>query len=104
MVIPVMPAANDYVKEVQAILRAKRFHADIDISGNTMQKKIRTGQLAQYNLIMVVGAQEKESRSVNIRNRDIPETQKMGELVPVDQAIELMKSLRDERRLSSALK
>jgi hypothetical protein len=28
----------------------------------------------------------------------------MGELVPVDQAIELMKSLRDERRLSSALK
>ena len=30
--------------------------------------------------------------------------QKMGELVPVDQAIELMKSLRDERRLSSALK
>jgi threonyl-tRNA synthetase len=53
---------------------------------------------------MVVGAQEKDSRSVNIRNRDIPETQKMGELVPVDQAIELMKSLRDERRLSSALK
>jgi threonyl-tRNA synthetase len=69
-----------------------------------MQKKIRTGQLAQNNLIMVVGAQEKESRSVNIRNRDIPETQKMGELVPVDQAIELMKSLRDERRLNSALK
>jgi threonyl-tRNA synthetase len=104
LIVPVMAGANDYCEELQKEFRSHHFHADIDISGNTMQKKIRTGQLAQYNLIMVVGAQEKESRSVNIRNRDIPETQKMGELVPVDQAIELMKSLRDERRLSSALK
>jgi threonyl-tRNA synthetase len=104
LIVPVMSGANDYCEELQKEFRSHHFHADIDISGNTMQKKIRTGQLAQYNLIMVVGAQEKESRSVNIRNRDIPETQKMGELVPVDQAIELMKALRDERRLSSALK
>jgi threonyl-tRNA synthetase len=41
MVVPVMPAVNDYVKEVQKQLRAKGLHADIDISGNTMQKKIR---------------------------------------------------------------
>ena len=68
-----------------------------------MQKKIRTGQLAQYNFIMVVGAQEKDSRSVNIRNRDIPESQKMGDLVPVDKAIELLKALRDERRLDSRI-
>jgi threonyl-tRNA synthetase len=104
LIVPVMASANDYCEELQKEFRSHHFHADIDISGNTMQKKIRTGQLAQYNLIMVVGAQEKDSRSVNIRNRDIPETQKMGELVPVDQAIELMKSLRDERRLNSALK
>jgi threonyl-tRNA synthetase len=41
MIIPVMPSANDYVKEVQAVLRKQHFHADIDVSGNTMQKKIR---------------------------------------------------------------
>jgi len=103
LIVPVMSAANDYCEELQREFRSHRFHADIDISGNTMQKKIRTGQLAQYNFIMVVGAQEKESRSVNIRNRDIPESQKMGELVPVDKAVELMKALRDERRLNSAL-
>jgi len=51
LVIPVMPAVNDYVKEVQAIFRAKEMNVDIDISGNTMQKKIRTGQLQQYNFI-----------------------------------------------------
>ena len=51
LVIPVMPTVNDYVEEVQRLLRAQKMHADIDISGNTMKKKILTGQLAQYNFI-----------------------------------------------------
>ena len=51
LVIPVMPTVNDYVEEVQNLLRAQKLHADIDISGNTMKKKILTGQLAQYNFI-----------------------------------------------------
>lgn len=103
LVVPVMPSANDYVLELQKTFRAKKMHVDVDITGNTMQKKIRTGQLAQYNFIFVVGAQEKENRSVNIRNRDDPATQKLGELVPVDKAIEMLTRLRDERRLESKL-
>jgi threonyl-tRNA synthetase len=51
LVVPVMVSANDYVLEVQRIFRANGMHCDIDISGNTMQKKIRTGQLSQYNFI-----------------------------------------------------
>ena len=51
LVIPVMPMVNDYVEEVQQLLRAQKMHADIDVSGNTMKKKIVTGQLAQYNFI-----------------------------------------------------
>ena len=51
LVIPVMPTVNDYVEEVQQLLRAQKMHADIDISGSTMKKKILTGQLAQYNFI-----------------------------------------------------
>jgi len=104
LVVPVMAAANDYVLELQTTFRAKGMHVDVDISGNTMQKKIRTGQLQQYNFIFVVGAAERDSRSVNIRNRDDPATQKMGELVPVDTALELLCKLKDERRLVSSLK
>jgi threonyl-tRNA synthetase len=103
LIVPVMPAVNDYVMELQKIFRDEHMHVDVDVTGNTMQKKIRTGQLQQYNFIFVVGAQEKEKRSVNIRNRDKPETQKMGELVEVGVAIEKLKALRDERRLDSAL-
>ena len=51
LVIPVMPAVNDYVEEVQKLLRAQKMHADIDISGNTMQKKILRGQHQLYNFI-----------------------------------------------------
>lgn len=103
LIVPVMQSVNDYVLELQKIFREKRMHVDVDISGNTMQKKIRTGQMQKYNFIFVVGAQEKESRSVNIRNRDVPETHKMGELVPLDDAVKKLCALRDERRLSSAL-
>lgn len=103
LIVPVMPSVNDYVAELQALFREKGMHVDVDVSGNTMQKKIRTGQLAQYNFIFVVGAQEKESRTVNIRNRDIPESQKMGELVPVEEALKKFEALREERGLRSAL-
>jgi threonyl-tRNA synthetase len=98
MVIPVMPSANDYVKEVQATLRKQHIHADIDISGNTMQKKIRTAQLALYNFIMVVGAEEQQARAVNWRNRDDQASQQRGEIVPLDEAVKKLVALRDERR------
>lgn len=51
LVIPVMPAMNGYGEEVQQLLRAQKMNVDIDVSGNTLQKKIRTGQLQQYNFI-----------------------------------------------------
>lgn len=51
LVIPVMPAVNDYVQEVQELFKAQKMYVDIDLSGNTMPKKIRTGQLQQYNFI-----------------------------------------------------
>ncbi|KAJ9647081.1 threonyl-tRNA synthetase [Coniosporium tulheliwenetii] len=103
LVIPVMPAVNDYVREVQQVFRERGMHVDIDISGNTMAKKIRSGQLAQYNFIFVVGAAEKDSRTVNIRNRDIPETQKLGELVPLDEAISKLEALRESRALENKM-
>jgi len=51
----------------------------------------------------VVGAQEKESRTVNIRNRDDQATQAKGELVPLDVAIEKLVKLRDSKALINAM-
>ncbi|KAF4545745.1 putative threonyl-trna synthetase protein [Lasiodiplodia theobromae] len=103
LIVPVMPAVNDYVHELQNIFRAKGMHVDVDVSGNTMQKKIRTGQLQQYNFIFVVGAEEKEQRKVNIRNRDDQATQHRGELVDLDVAIEKLVALKESRAIVTAL-
>ena len=51
LVVPVMPASNDYVEEVQQQLKKQGIYADIDISGNTMPKKILRGQQQLYNFI-----------------------------------------------------
>lgn len=103
LVVPVMPALNEYVAEVQAQLRARQIHADINISGDTMPKKILRGQQQMYNFIFVVGAQENESGTVNIRNRDDQKTQAKGELVPLKVAIDQLVKLRTERRLINAI-
>lgn len=51
LVVPIMPGINDYATEVQQLFKANGLYADVDLSANTFQKKIRTGQLEQYNFI-----------------------------------------------------
>jgi threonyl-tRNA synthetase len=46
-----MKAANDYVEEIQVAFHKARMYCDIYLSGNTLQKEIRTGRLQQYNFI-----------------------------------------------------
>lgn len=50
-----------------------------------------------------MGAQERDSQTVNIRNRDDPKTQAKGELIPLNDAIEKLVELRDQRRLVNAI-
>ena len=51
LVIPVGVGFYPYALEVQAIFHKAKMFVDVDLSGNTLQKKIRNGQLAQYNFI-----------------------------------------------------
>ena len=51
LVIPVGVGFYEYAEEVQKIFHQAHMFVDIDLSGNTLQKKIRTGQLSQYNFI-----------------------------------------------------
>ena len=51
LIVPIMTGAYDYAEEPQHILQGDKLNVDIDVSGNTLQKKIRNGQLAQYNFI-----------------------------------------------------
>merc|ERR1711994_458453 len=71
MVVPVAPPFNDYAKHVQRMMHSGGFCADADTDdSNTMNKKVRNAQLAQYNFIFVVGEKERSNKTVNVRTRD----------------------------------
>ncbi|CAN6299050.1 unnamed protein product [Urochloa humidicola] len=70
IVCSVSAGSVDYGKEVLARLHEAGFHVDIDMSDRTIQKKVREAQLAQFNYILVVGAQEAETGNVCVRVRD----------------------------------
>lgn len=46
------------------------FYCDIDLSHESVSKKIRNAQLAQINYILTIGDQEMEHQSINLRTRD----------------------------------
>lgn len=71
LVVPVAPPFNKYATRVKDEMRAEGFMCDADVDdSNTMNKKVRNGQLAQYNFIFVVGEKEEQNVSVNVRTRD----------------------------------
>lgn len=51
MVIPVGKGFVEYAEEVRSIFHEAHLFVDVDTSGNTLQKKVRSAQLAQYNFI-----------------------------------------------------
>jgi len=84
LVVPVSLVFMNYAKHVQSILHAANLFADVDLSDNTLNKKIRQGELAHYNFIAVVGSQEEDSQSVNVRIRDDPSSKSKGETISLD--------------------
>ncbi|XP_046825558.1 threonine--tRNA ligase 1, cytoplasmic isoform X1 [Vespa crabro] len=71
MVIPVGTPFEEYAIEVKTKLWEAGFNAEVDTdSSDTMNKKIRNAQLAQFNFILVVGEKERNAGTVNVRTRD----------------------------------
>jgi threonyl-tRNA synthetase len=54
--------------------------------------------LSNANFLAVVGDAEMKGREVNVRNRDDTSTQDRGKPVALQEAIEKLVALRDERR------
>lgn len=103
LVIPVGVKYFDYAEEVRQALFEAGLFADADVSGNTLQKKVRNGQLQQYNFILIVGEQELNARAVNVRNRDDKNQQSKGEMIGLDDVITKMLALKDSKALENQL-
>ncbi|GBG71621.1 hypothetical protein CBR_g9037 [Chara braunii] len=70
IICPVSDKFLEYSEKVRAAVHDAGFYVEVDSSDHKLQKKIREAQLAQFNFILVVGAQEESEGTVNVRTRD----------------------------------
>jgi len=71
--VAIVPVSQDHVPyalEVKEVLMKDGYYVDVDTSSKTLNRKIRENQLAQYNYILVVGKDEIDNKTVNVRTRD----------------------------------
>ncbi|XP_013783023.1 threonine--tRNA ligase, cytoplasmic-like isoform X2 [Limulus polyphemus] len=98
IVVPVGPMFDYYAQQVRDEVYNGGFLCEVDLDqGTTMNKKIRTAQLAQYNFIFVVGEREKMSGTVNVRTRD---NRVHGEYSVIE-VMERFQKLRDQKVINS---
>ncbi|KAJ2330896.1 threonyl-tRNA synthetase, partial [Coemansia sp. RSA 2671] len=103
MVIPVQMNLCDYAAQVKRSLHEAGFYADVDLSGDKMEKKIRNAEIAQYNFICVVGPKELEEVSVNVRCRDDIESKARGKTIPLTSFISQLNTIKDSKTMVSRL-
>ncbi|XP_059921049.1 threonine--tRNA ligase 1, cytoplasmic isoform X1 [Gadus macrocephalus] len=94
MVIPVGGGCESYAQQVVQRFHEAGFMAELNEEhGATLNKKVRSAQLAQYNYIFVVGEKECVSESVSVRTRA---GQQLGRR-PTDEVLSALTLLRDSR-------
>lgn len=86
-----------YANELLKKFKAAGFYCDVDSSSESVSKKVRDAQLAQYNYILTVGDKESEQGIANLRTRD---NIVHGE-VDIDSFIQIIDSERRTRSQSS---
>ncbi|KAH8829106.1 hypothetical protein DL96DRAFT_1596667 [Flagelloscypha sp. PMI_526] len=103
VIIPISGIYQNYATEIGQRLESLGMYVDVDNGPDTINKKIRNGELAQYNFIFVVGQEELDSKSVNVRIRDDAETKGRGKLYPLEEIVEKLVALKSSRRLENKL-
>ena len=93
MVVPVHADFNEYCDQVRQKLHDAGFYADVDVSKDKFNKKVRNAQVAQYNFQLVVGKNELENGTVNVRTRD----NKVEGEKSVDDLIAMLSELRSSK-------
>ncbi|KAJ1965991.1 threonyl-tRNA synthetase [Dimargaris xerosporica] len=101
MVVPVTGVIFEYAREVRQALHHAGLYADVDLSDSTLNKKIRNAEIAQYNFVVVVGAEEQSTVSVNVRNRDDVGTKAKGQTIPLADFVNRLVALDQSRALTN---
>ncbi|ASY18624.1 threonyl-tRNA synthetase [Candidatus Planktophila versatilis] len=96
MGIPVADAFNDHLVKVVKDMKAAGIRADIDLSDDRMQKKVRNAQMQKIPYMLIAGEEDVNSNAVSFRYRN--GDQKNG--VPIADAIaEILATIAERRQV-----
>ena len=94
--IPVAEAFNDYLLDVVKKMKSAGIRADIDLSDDRMQKKVRNAQMQKIPYMLIVGEEDMNAGAVSFRYRN--GDQKNG--VPIADAIyEILATINERRQV-----
>ncbi|NPC96870.1 threonine--tRNA ligase [Nocardioides sp. zg-DK7169] len=68
--IPIAERHDGYLKDIVAQLKAAGLRAEVDLSDDRMQKKIRNAQLQKVPFMLIAGDDDVEAGAVSFRYRD----------------------------------
>jgi threonyl-tRNA synthetase len=66
------PQASSHAPLIQELLNQAQWKVDLNLSHDTLNRKIRSAQQDKYNYVVVVGDQELSSGTVNLRSSWTP--------------------------------
>ena len=95
-VLPIASDVNDYAHEVAQALKKAGLSASVDDSNEKISYKIREHSIAKIPVLLVVGAKEKETKSVAVRRIGV-------EKQTVMPLAECVKSLQEEAQMPSSV-
>ncbi|ASY26449.1 threonine--tRNA ligase [Candidatus Planktophila versatilis] len=96
MGIPVADAFNDHLVKVVKEMKGAGIRADIDLSDDRMQKKVRNAQMQKIPYMLIAGEEDVNSNAVSFRYRN--GDQKNG--VPIADAIaEILATIAERRQV-----
>ena len=91
--VPVADEFADYLGEIIDRLRADGVRAELDVSDERMQKKIRTHTVMKVPFQLIAGAQDRDAGTVSFRFRD----GRQDNGIPVDEAVRRIRAAIDTR-------
>jgi threonyl-tRNA synthetase len=96
MAIPVADAFAPYLQDIVAKMKAEGIRAEIDLSDDRMQKKVRNAQMEKIPFMIIAGEEDQANNAVSFRFRD--GSQKNG--IPVADAIaEIVKTIKERKQV-----
>ena len=96
MAIPVADAFAPYLQQIVQKMVSLGIRAEIDLSDDRMQKKVRNAQVEKIPFMMIAGEEDQKNNAVSFRYRD--GAQKNG--ISVDDAIaEILDSIKTRKQV-----